>query len=87
MGEAFKLHAESLFGYDDAVAAGTNISTPTMSSAGGVGAGAGGGIVAGVVTGGGVAPGNGNADLEMRDGGGVGGGGGGGGEQQQQGMY
>lgn len=34
MGEAFKLHSESLFGYDDAVAAGTNISTPTMSSAG-----------------------------------------------------
>lgn len=34
MGEAFKLHSESLFGYDDAVAAGTNISTPTMSSTG-----------------------------------------------------
>ena len=76
MGEAFKLHAESLFGYDDAVAAGTNISTPTMSSAGGVGGGVGvaagvgaggGGTVEGIPSGGGgeAANTNGNADLEM----------------------
>ena len=47
MGEAFKLHSESLFGYDDAIAAGTHLSTPTMSSAD-VAAAGGAGSVGGV---------------------------------------
>lgn len=34
MGESFKLHAEALVGYEDAVASGTSASTPTMSSQG-----------------------------------------------------
>lgn len=32
MGEAFKLHGQALNGYEDAVASGTVITTPTMSS-------------------------------------------------------
>ena len=34
MGESFKLHAQALVGYEEAVASGTSISTPTMSSQG-----------------------------------------------------
>jgi len=34
MGEAFKLHAQALSGYEDAVASGSGASTPTMSSQG-----------------------------------------------------
>ncbi|KAF6231863.1 hypothetical protein HO173_009946 [Letharia columbiana] len=34
MGESFKLHSQALAGYEDAVASGTNASTPTMSSQG-----------------------------------------------------
>ena len=33
MGESFKLHSQALAGYEDAVASGTVITTPTMSSA------------------------------------------------------
>lgn len=32
MGESFKLHSQALAGYEDAVASGTVITTPTMSS-------------------------------------------------------
>ena len=34
MGESFKLHAQALVGYEEAVASGTSVSTPTMSSQG-----------------------------------------------------
>lgn len=34
MGEAFKLHAQALSGYEDAVNSGSAASTPTMSSQG-----------------------------------------------------
>lgn len=33
MGESFKLHSQALAGYEDAVASGTVVTTPTMSSA------------------------------------------------------
>ena len=34
MGESFKLHSQALVGYEDAVASGSNATTPTMSSQG-----------------------------------------------------
>ncbi len=34
MGESFKLHAQALVGYEEAVASGTSVSTPNMSSQG-----------------------------------------------------
>lgn len=34
MGESFKLHAQALVGYEDAIVSGSSASTPTMSSQG-----------------------------------------------------
>lgn len=34
MGESFKLHAQALVGYEDAVASGSGATTPTVSSQG-----------------------------------------------------
>lgn len=34
MGESFKLHAQALVGYEDAVNSGSSATTPTMSSQG-----------------------------------------------------